>query len=652
MNGIHVIVQARLSSKRLPNKVLKKIYKNNNSLSLIHSRLKKSKIINKIIFAIPKNSKNLKLKQFLIKKKYNYYEGPEKDVFMRYKLASDFFKSKIIVRITSDCPFVDSKIIEKLVSILIKKKYDYVSNTYPASFPDGLDVEVFTKKSIDEALTMNLNAYQKEHVTPIFKQVEKYNIYNLSNKNDFSNIRLTLDTTEDLIKIKKIFNAFPYSKLENWNKIEKLITDKKNNKIFNFQQHFSESIFNSSQMWKYAKKIIPDGNMLLSKRPNKIIENIWPNYFTKTKDAYVWGIDNKKYLDAYLMGVGTNTLGYSRKEVDSAVKNCIKLGNLSSLNCYEEVLLAEKLLELHKWSDMAKFTRSGGEANSVAIRIARSSTDRKKVAVCGYHGWHDWYLATNISDNRSLNNHLRDYLNPVGVPLELKNTSFSFEYNNFENFKNIIEKNNIGIVKMEVARFTKPKNNFLKKIRNYTKKHGIILIFDECTTGFRNNYGGLHLEYGIFPDLVIFGKALGNGYAINAILGSKEIMENSKKTFISSTFWTERIGPTAALKSLEVMNKIKSWKIIKKNGELIKKNWLKLSKSNNIKLDIYGLESILEFNIMNTNFDVKNYLIQHFLKSKILAANRVYTSVVHDDKTMDNYFNELDNAFRKISLNN
>ncbi len=652
MIGVHVIIQARLSSKRLPNKVLKKIYRNHNSLTFIYSRLMRSKIIEKIIFAIPKNKKNFRLKSFLINKKFNYFEGSEKNVFSRYKFTSDYFNSKIIIRITADCPFVDYKIIDKMVNILIKNKYDYVTNTNPVSFPDGFDVEVFTKKSLEEASKLNLNSYQTEHVTPIFRQIKQFKTFNLSNKSDLSNIRLTLDTNEDLKKIKKILHSFPISKLNDWENIEKLINNKKNNKLFNSNQNFSENIYNSSQMWKYAKKLIPDGNMLLSKRPNPMVENIWPNYFKKTKDCFLWGIDNKKYLDAYLMGVGTNTLGYSRKEIDDAVKKTINMGNLSSLNCYEEVLLAEKLIGIHNWADMVKFTRSGGEANSVAIRIARSSTDKKKVAVCGYHGWHDWYLATNIANNGSLNNHLRDHLNPVGVPKELKNTSFSFEYNNFDDFKNTIEKNNIGIVKMEVTRFSEPKNDFLKKVRNYTSNKGIILIFDECTTGFRNNYGGLHLKYGINPDIAIFGKALGNGYAINAIIGKKEIMENTSKTFISSTFWTERIGPTAAIKTLEIMKKIKSWEIIKSNGLLIKKQWLALSKLNNLKLDIYGLESILEFNIINYNSDLKNFLIKHFLKSKILGANRIYTSVVHNKNNLENYFNELNQAFKIISNNN
>ena len=130
---------------------------------------------------------------------------------------------------------------------------------------------------------------------------------------------------------------------------------------------------------------------------------------------------------------------------------------------------------------------------------------------------------------------------------------------------------------MEVMRNVKPKNNFLQKVRNIADKNNIVLIFDECTSGLRNNFGGLHLKYNVKPDLALFGKALGNGYAITAVIGKRSVMESAQKCFISSTFWTERIGPTAALATLKTMKEKKYWDIINKNGNYIIKNWKKLS---------------------------------------------------------------------------
>ena len=322
---------------------------------------------------------------------------------------------------------------------------------------------------------------------------------------------------------------------------------------------------------------------------------------------------------------------------------------MSTLNSIDEINLAEKLVELHPWADMAKFTRSGGEANAVAIRIARACSGKDNVAVCGYHGWHDWYLSTNLSNKNNLNKHLMKNLNVYGVPKKLKNTVFNFEYNNFKQLENIVNTKNIGVIKMEVERNQPPKNNFLTKVRKLANKKNIILIFDECTTGFRRNFGGLHLIYNVNPDILILGKALGNGYAINAVIGKRNVMEYSKKTFISSTFWTERIGSVAANETLKTMQKLKSWETITKIGKKIKKNWLKISKNNSLKLDICGLDALARFDFCSKYNDLyKTFISQEMLKNKILASNTVYTCIYHDDKILNQYFECLDEIFKKI----
>ena len=158
------------------------------------------------------------------------------------------------------------------------------------------------------------------------------------------------------------------------------------------------------KLWTKAKKIIPNGNMLLSKNPDNFLPLKWPSYFSKTKGCRVWDLDNNCFTDMSIMGIGTNILGYNNKEVDLAVKEVIKKGNMSTFNCAEEVQLAEMLLKLHPWADMAKFARTGGEANAIALRIARVSSKNNKIAVCGYHGWHDWYIAANISNKKTYPN--------------------------------------------------------------------------------------------------------------------------------------------------------------------------------------------------------------------------------------------------------
>tara|TARA_A100001035_G_C27780522_1_gene501497 strand:+ start:131 stop:1438 length:1308 start_codon:yes stop_codon:yes gene_type:complete len=403
--------------------------------------------------------------------------------------------------------------------------------------------------------------------------------------------------------------------------------------------------------WKRAKKVIPGGNMLLSKRAEIFLPELWPSYFSKAKGCYIWDLDGKRLLDMNLMGVGTNILGYGNNKVDNAVRKNINFGNISSLNCIEEVLLAEKLIEMHPWAKMAKFTRTGGEANSVAIRIARAATGKDKVAVCGYHGWHDWYLAANLKEKSQLNTHLLPGLEPVGVPKELINTIFTFEYNDIDSLNEIVNNNELAAIKMEVERNLPPEKDFLNKVKKICQEKNILLIFDECTSGFRETYGGLHLKYGINPDLAIFSKALGNGYAICSIIGTESVMEYAQSTFISSTFWTERIGPTAALKTLEVMKNLKSWEIISEKGKYIKSKWAEIASNNNLKINIFGISALPSFIFDSPNFlKYKTFITQEMLKKNFLASNACYLSIAHKKQFIDNYLDLLNDIFSKIHM--
>ena len=308
------------------------------------------------------------------------------------------------------------------------------------------------------------------------------------------------------------------------------------------------------KLYLKAKSIIAGGNMLLSKRPEMFLPDLWPSYFSKTKGSKVWDLEGREYVDTLMMP-GTNILGYSHPEVDEAVMKIIKDGNMSTMNAPEEVELAEQLINLHPWAEMVRFARSGGEANSIAIRIARAASGKDNVAFCGYHGWHDWYLASNLADSNGLDGHLLPGLNPNGVPRNLKGSVHPFEYNDFDTLESLVTSKNIGVIKMEVFRNKEPEDNFLEKVRNLATDKNIVLVFDECTSGFRKNFGGLHKLYGVEPDMAMFGKALGNGYAVTAVIGKREMMKAAESTFISSTFWTERIGSAAEIATLKVMER-------------------------------------------------------------------------------------------------
>ena len=648
---IIAIVQARCNSIRLPNKVLKK-FDGKPAIEILYERLNLSKKLNNIIIATSKNPSNLKLVSFCKEKKFDFFLGSENNVLKRYYDANKKFNADIIVRITGDSILIDHNLVDEVIDLFIKKKADYASNSQPESFPDGLDVEVFSKKCLNETYKLAKSKYDKEHVTSFIRSSEKFKRVNFKNDKDYSFLRWTLDQREDFKIIASIIKFFGTKKYFSWKQMLKLTQSNKKKFNTNIQIKRNEGAMmtKTQKLWKRAKEIIPGGNMLLSKRPELFLPNKWPAYFIKSKDCNVWDLDLKKYIDISLMGVGTNTLGYAHKGVDSAVKKVLKDGNLTTLNCPEEVYLSEKLIEIHPWADKVRLFRTGGEASAAAVRIARAATGRSKIAFCGYHGWHDWYLSANIKNKNNLGNHLMAGLEPNGVPKELKNTSIPFEYNNFEQIKKIANQNQLAAIKMEVQRNFPPKNNFLQKIRKLCDKKGIVLIFDECTSGFRQNFGGLHKLYNVIPDIAWFGKALGNGYAITAIIGKNEVMEAAQTSFISSTFWTERIGPTAALKTLEEMEKIKSWEIITNKGNYIRKNWQNLANRNNLRIQIAGLPALSSFSILSDDWlKYKTYITQEMLKCNILASNAIFVSTKHSKKILEKYFNKLDEIFNKIS---
>ena len=402
------------------------------------------------------------------------------------------------------------------------------------------------------------------------------------------------------------------------------------------------------ELYKKAKKIIPSGTMLYSKKAELHSPDHWPTYYKKSKGCYVWGLDKKKYIDM-MFAVGTNTLGYCNQKIDKEIISTIKKGNMTSLNNDDEVKLANVLIKIHPWSEQVKFFRGGGEANSAAIRVARASTNKKNIAFCGYHGWHDWYLSSNHNNKKNLDKHLMTNLKSYGVPLELKNSCFPFLYNDFKNLKKIVKEKKIGIIIMEVRRNLEPEENFLQKVRLLCNQKNIILIFDECTSGFRENLGGLHLSYKVYPDLAMFGKAIGNGYAINAIIGKKKYMKNFEKTFVSSTFWTERIGSAAALSTINFMKKNKTYLYLKKQGKKIKSEWKKIARETGVDIEISSLDTIPIFTFKNLNNLRKTYLTQEMLKKGFIASNIVYVSICHNDKILKRYFQNLKLVFKKIS---
>ncbi|MDA9648913.1 aminotransferase class III-fold pyridoxal phosphate-dependent enzyme [Alphaproteobacteria bacterium] len=411
----------------------------------------------------------------------------------------------------------------------------------------------------------------------------------------------------------------------------------------------------SQGLYVKAKNIIPGGTQLLSKRPEMFLPNLWPSYYKKSKGCEVWDLDNNHYYDVGIMGIGTSVLGYANDEVNDAVKDSIDNGSMSTLNAPEEVELAEKMLEIHPWSEQVRFAKTGGEAVAVALRIARACNKKTKIAFCGYHGWHDWYLSANLNDEEGLGGQLLPGLSVDGIPKELKNTAFPFNYGNYEKFDKIISNfaNELGVIIMEVQRYKTLDIDFLKHIRKVTEDLGIVLIFDEISSGFRVNIGGMHLLHGIHPDMAVFGKALGNGFPIAAILGTANVMSSAQGTFISSSYWTERTGYVAALKTLEFYKEKNVIEAISKTGMFIRKGLTDIFDKTKLNISVLGgLDSVVAMDIQEENpLLLKTIFIQEMLDRGFLASNLIYVSFAHTQDVIDKYLENALEVFQLIASN-
>jgi glutamate-1-semialdehyde 2,1-aminomutase len=406
------------------------------------------------------------------------------------------------------------------------------------------------------------------------------------------------------------------------------------------------------ELYKKAKHLIPGGTQLLSKRPELFLPEQWPAYYAKAKGVDVWDLDGTKYIDMSYMGIGSCILGYADADVNKAVKEAVDAGSMNTLNCPEEVELAELLCELHPWAQMVRYARTGGEAMSIAVRIARAKTKKDKVAFCGYHGWRDWYLAANLGQSDSLDGHLLPGLEPAGVPRVLKGTSIPFHYNRIEELKAIIKKNQgeVAAIVMEPIRNYQPGLGFLEEIRKIATDIKAILIFDEISAGFRLNCGGAHLLYKVVPEMAVFSKAMSNGYPMAAIIGTSDVMQAAQDSFISSTYWTERIGPAAALATIRKYRRCKVEQHLDIIGKLVQKGWQTTADRHGLKFSVSGIPPLGHFNLDYSNGQaIRTLFTQEMLKKGFLATNAFYAAYAHQPQHVEKYIKAVDEAFGFIA---
>ena len=408
----------------------------------------------------------------------------------------------------------------------------------------------------------------------------------------------------------------------------------------------------TQDLYAAAKRLIPGGTQLFSKRPELHLPGHWPAYYQRAKGCEVWDLDGNHYIDASYMGIGACILGYADEDVDAGVKQAIDAGSMTTLNCPEEVELAQVLCDIHPWAQMARFTRSGGEAMVVAVRIARARTGRDRILFCGYHGWHDWYLAANLADDKSLDGHLLPGLEPKGVARCLAETAMPFEYNDLDTFLGLLaqSRDNLAAVVMEPTRNHFPEDGFLETIREQTTKAGAVLIFDEITAGWRLNLGGAHLKFNVAPDIAVFGKAMSNGFAMAAVIGTPDVMDAAQEAFISSTYWTERIGPVAALATIRKLKERNVSEHLIQAGKNVQTGWSEAAKKQNLKISVGGMYPLSHFSFeYEKPLVLKTLFTQLMLDQGFLATTAFYAAYAHQAEHIKQYLAAVDEAFGQIA---
>jgi glutamate-1-semialdehyde 2,1-aminomutase len=411
---------------------------------------------------------------------------------------------------------------------------------------------------------------------------------------------------------------------------------------------FKKKFYNGISLWGRAIRSIPGGNGLLSKRPDRYAPDIWPSYFSKCNGVIVEDLDGNSFIDMAQMSIGSSILGYANAELNLAVTNIIQDGINCTLNAPEEVYLAEKLIELNPFAAGVRFAKTGAEAMSIAIRIARASSQKDKVLFSGYHGWSDWYLATNIGNQNGLNSHLIPGLSTKGVPKGLANTAVPFNYNDVDHFESVVRDNpDAGVICIEGARYDFPSIEFLNAVSLIAKKYNMVIVSDEITSGWRLTDGGVYKVNGFNPDIVVYAKALGGGYPISAVLGSEKIMYSAQETFMSSTMWTERVGFVAALTTIDILTREQAWNKFINLGDRIGKGWLKLASKYGLDLSVSDFKPLItmKLNYGDLNQKLATLFIQEMLRRGYLASTSVYLSYAHNESIIDKYLESVDEVF-------
>lgn len=553
------IVQARMNSTRFAGKVLAEI-DGYPMLWHVVNRVGMTQSVEQVVVATSKEPDDDAVADFCLQNGITCFRGSETDVLDRFYQAAKQFEAEAVVRITADCPLTDPEVIENVICTYLHGNYDYVTNILRYTYPDGLDVEVFSFETLEAAWKEARLPTEREHVTPYIKASGRFRVFNVENDRDLSSLdlRWTVDEPSDLEFVRAIYKRLgndrrPFGIAD----ILQLLDEEPYLMAINSGRIQNEGYYRSlarelpmpsqnrelkkSHELRYrAEDLIPSCSQTFSKGPSQYVQGVAPVFIMRGQGSHVWDVDGNEYID-YPMALGPIILGHNYPAVTEAVMRQISNGTTFSLPHPLEVELAELLVGTIPCAEMVRFGKNGSDATSGAVRVARAYMGRDIIACCGYHGWQDWYIGTTTRNR--------------GVPEVVRDLTAHFEYNNIESLKRIFDQypGKVAAVIMEPVGVIEPRNDFLKKVKEMTHREGAVFIFDEIITGFRLALGGAQEFYGVTPDLACFGKAMANGYPVAAVVGHRDIMKLFDEVFFSFTFGGETLSLTAAKATLKEM---------------------------------------------------------------------------------------------------
>lgn len=645
---ILAIIQARFSSSRFLGKVLKTVLDKPMLLRQIE-RISRSKKITKMLVATSTDCSDDQIEEVCRTNNIECFRGDLNDVLDRYYQAAKLYGPAHIVRLTGDCPLIDPDIIDKVISYHVEGDYDYTSNTIEITFPDGLDVEVMKVSALETAWRKAILPSHREHVTRfIYTQPGIYKLGVFRNDVDLGELRWTVDKQEDFELISTIYKLLYSSKpdfdfkdilqcLEAHPELKTVNSNIQRNvgiktslladeKFLQRNPMKTKDRYSQSQMLlERALQSIPLGSQTFSKSITQYPLGVSPHFLKKGLGSHVWDVDDNEYID-FINSLAAINLGYNDPDVNEAVKKQLELGVSFSLSHPIETLVAEKIIEMVPCAERVRFGKNGSDATAGAVRLARAYTGREHVAVCGYHGWQDWYIG---STSRNL-----------GVPKSTQELTHTFNYNDLESLGAIFDKwpNQIAAVILEPMNVVYPAEGFLLGVQELTQKNNAILIFDEIVTGFRFANGGAQEYFGVTPDLATFGKGIANGYPLAVITGRKEIMALMEEIFFSFTFGGETLSLAAALATLNKLQNQPVLAKLKALGEMLMAGIKQIIQKYHLS-DIFDVSGHPAWNfliIKGTEFyqqnEIKTLWLQEIFSKGILSLGSHNLSYAHSEE--------------------